>query len=200
MEDEFDRFVRKVLRDMLRDIEEVERMFGMRMPRFSIRFPEENISIDIDRTPKRPPARKKILRGVSISISSKAGRPPTVEVKEYTPETGWRKVPLGEEREATATAPAPRAKRFPCESYATVACDLRIIPTEVIITVKAPGVESADNVQLSWGRESVEVVCYSPKEKKGYFAVARVPVRVRPADATVEVSESEVVIRVPRQR
>jgi hypothetical protein len=197
-----DDFFRRIVKRMFKDIENMEKSFGIS----EFREGRE----DIVRRVSREPRRIESTGGFSISISSNGVGPPKMVVHRLGPK-GWERVPtekagvpvaIGRARGVVAP-PERRAVRreYPkIEKKLVAEYDLSVTLDEVTVTVKAPNVESEDNVKIQWFPDSIEVACVSPKDKKEYFAAVNVPHSASEEGAKVEVNRDNVVIRIPRRK
>ncbi|KXB02334.1 hypothetical protein AKJ45_03565 [candidate division MSBL1 archaeon SCGC-AAA261F19] len=69
-------------------------------------------------------------------------------------------------------------------------------PSEVVLTMRAPGVKREDIIFRSFGR-SLEVIARKT-DGRAYFAAFELPLDADPEHRTLEISGDELIIKVPR--
>lgn len=191
-----DEFFKRMMKRFFKDLEELEKEFGI--PREPLRRekPPEFVI--------RKPARVE-RGGFSIFISSNGINPPKIEMKRFGPSGKWEKI--------VPRAEMPKEKvaiRMPAkvpEKIAPLEIKEKAIPEynvsidikEMTITLNAEGVESKGNVRVKFYPESVEIYAVSPKLNKGYFCTVATPASIDKQRMTIKVEKKRVIVKIPRQ-
>lgn len=159
------------------------------------------------------PSKDKHESGLYFKLFSDGIHPPRIEVSRLGPK-GWepvqkeiRGVPLIKETKQPVELPSelskpphkPAAKVKEPIIYEEAPYTYKIDINQVIIELKASGVEKEENIELQFYPESLEIKAIAPKTKKGYFTVLKIPAQIDQENTEVEIKKDKVVIRIPRK-
>ncbi len=160
------------------------------------------------------PSKDKHESGLSFKLFSDGIHPPRIEVSRLGPK-GWepvqkeiRGVPLIKETKQPVKLPsrlypAPQGKpagimKAPIK-YEEAPYTYNIDINQITIELKVSGVEKEENIELQFYPESLEIKAMTPKTKKGYFAVLKIPAQIDPESTEIKIEKDKVVIRIPRK-
>lgn len=204
-EDPIDKFFKRLMKDMFKYIEDIERAF--RVPGFGEYF---HIPEDITKKVGKKPEKIRHTGGFSISISSNGIGPPKMTVHRFGPR-GWEKIPHERLKVPVEGVPVrhveqpvkilvkpEKIKELPVKEKIVTSYNVSINIKEVVINMAAEGVESKEDVNIEWYPESIEVYAVSRKLNKGYFASISVPASLDRAGTSITVKKDAVIIKIPR--
>jgi len=176
----WDEYFNNLMKDFLHIIAKTEKEFRSM----------ENIFRDVEKQPYAP-------LFFSIRITQDGKNPPRIEIERSPP----RVRPIEEERprriEIKEKKPAAKAEGV---KYEEAPYTYNVDINQVKVEINVEGVESEDNVDLDFRRESLEIKVYSPKTGKGYYAILPLPAYVDPERTEIEVKKDKVIIKIPRRQ
>jgi hypothetical protein len=176
----WDEYFNNLMKDFLQIIAKTEKEFRSM----------ENIFRDVEKQQYAP-------LFFSIRITQDGKNPPRIEIERSPP----RVQPIEEERprriEIKEKKPAAKAEGV---KYEEAPYTYNVDINQVKVEINVEGVESEDNVDLNFRKESIEIKVYSPKTGKGYYAILPLPAYVDPERTEIEVKKDKVIIKIPRRQ
>jgi len=160
------------------------------------------------------PEESAYMAGMSYRISSDGINPTKIEVNRLGPR-GWESV----QGKISGTTPATKIKKsakLPTSAYQALKVKpikgvkqpstyeeapytYSIDTNKVTIELKVSGIEKEENIDLRFYPESLEIKAVTPKVKKGYFAVLKVPAQIDQENTKIKLEKDKVVIIIPRK-
>jgi HSP20 family molecular chaperone IbpA len=181
--DEFDRFLRKLSREMSKDFERM--------------FEEGDLEDLLDLSSFKGQPR---VRGFQLEIRDRGTGEPEVKVRRFGEPSrkiapAAKVLPLAEKSPEPEVKP-PEVKPVKRTLETNVAKVEKL--DEVVLTLQAPDVKEED-VEIRQMGETLEVIARKPSGD-AYFAIFELPPDADPEERKVEIKDNMLIISVPRHR